>query len=408
MEEVRVRGLWLHKKGFWYWSRMRNGKKVTVALGTQDRDVAVQKAMKLLNIEPKQISGDTLEDEIDRFVEDKVDRGKFTRFSAPEKKRTLLRFAKWHGPKKPPTSVTLGVMENYLEHLRSDGKMPSTVLGYMMTVRSLFSWLVEKRKIATNPCEEVEYGERSYGAKDSHAEVGDAPAYCPAELRDKLLAGWRTIPPEVLKEEKAKIIGFVLHTGFEAGMRKNEIIEARPNWFFTEEKKAMRVARTSTFIPKGKIARTIPMTDVLADFMKEFLDGHEGTWCIAPVQERGVSKYRYDFKKAFECYMKYMGKQLKTDLAWVTPHVMRHTFGSLLAIANTTTYKIAKWMGDSEKVVIAHYAHLQADDFSINKLHAPAAGATKEIARAQKRAASEKKKESRAPAKKRSAASSPK
>lgn len=402
MEEVRVRGLWLHQKGFWYYTRMRNGIKFTVALHTQDRDTAVQMAMKLLNIEPQQISGDTLEDEIDRFVADKEAKGKFTRFSAPEKKRTLLRFAKWHGAKKLPTSVTLGVMENYLEHLRSDGKMPSTVLGYMMTVRSLFSWLVEKRKIPTNPCEDVEYGERVYGAKDSHVEEGDAPLYCDAELRDKLLAGWRTIPSRILDKNKAKTLGFVLHAGFEAGLRKNEIIEARPNWFFTEKKKSMRVARTSTFLSKGKRARTIPMTDVLADFMKEYLDGHEGIWCIAATKERGVSKYRFDFNKTFIRYMQYMGEQLKTDLTWVTPHVMRHTFGSLLAIANTTTYKIAKWMGDSEKVVIAHYAHLQADDSSINKLRAPAAGGKTGTP---KRTASAKKKESRGPAKRRSAAS---
>ena len=58
--------------------------------------------MKLLRIEPEQISTDTLENEIDRFVADKVAKGKFSRFSAPEKKRTLLRFGNWHGIKKPP------------------------------------------------------------------------------------------------------------------------------------------------------------------------------------------------------------------------------------------------------------------------------------------------------------------
>jgi len=75
---------------------------VTVVLGTKDRDDGVQRALKLLRIEPEQISTDTLENEIDRFVADKVAKGKFFRFSAPEKKRTLLRFGKWHGIKKPP------------------------------------------------------------------------------------------------------------------------------------------------------------------------------------------------------------------------------------------------------------------------------------------------------------------
>ena len=376
MKQVRVRGLWLHKKGLWYWSRMQNGKKITVALKTKDRDEAVRMAMKLLNIEPEQISTDAIEHEIDRFVADKIAKGKFSRFSAPEKKRTLLRFANWHGKDKPATSVTFLVMEAYHEHLRDAGKAPSTILGYMMGIRSLFSWLLAKKRITSNPCEKIEYGRREYGAKDRHAEEGDAPLYCPAPLRDKLLTGWRTIPATVLEPEKAKLVAFVLHAGFEAGMRKNEIIEARPAWFFLEGKNSMRIAKTNTFTPKGKDSRTIPMTTVLADFLKEFLQGHKGTWCIAPEKMRGRSKYRFDFNKSYRRYLAHMGKELETDLMWINPHVMRHTFGSLLAIAGESLYKIAKWMGDSPEVVATHYAHLQADDDAINKLHPAAAPAT--------------------------------
>ena len=31
--------------------------------------------------------------------------------------------------------------------------------------------------------------------------------------------------------------------------------------------------------------------------------------------------------------LKFMTTELEQDLSWITPHVMRHTFGSLLAIA---------------------------------------------------------------------------
>ena len=30
----------------------------------------------------------------------------------------------------------------------------------------------------------------------------------------------------------------------------------------------------------------------------------------------------------------------------MTPHIMRHTFASLLASAGVSIYKIAKWLGD--------------------------------------------------------------
>jgi len=114
---------------------------------------------------------------------------------------------------KAPTSVTLTVMEDYLDNLRGQQKMPSTVLGYMMSIRSFFSWLVDKKKITANPCAAVEYGRREYGAKDNHAEGGDAPLYCDAKLRNKLLGGWRTIPAEVMPRATAEMIAFILHAG---------------------------------------------------------------------------------------------------------------------------------------------------------------------------------------------------
>ena len=47
---------------------------------------------------------------------------------------------------------------------------------------------------------------------------------------------------------------------------------------------------------------------------------------------------------------------------WVTPHVMRHTFASLLASRDGSIYKIAKWLGDGVEVTQKHYAHLLPKD----------------------------------------------
>ena len=55
--------------------------------------------------------------------------------------------------------------------------------------------------------------------------------FCDRETRDLLLAGWKAVPEEVLPKDRARWIGFVLHAGFEAGLRKNEIIKAQPKWF---------------------------------------------------------------------------------------------------------------------------------------------------------------------------------
>ena len=155
---------------------MRNGKKINVALGTKDQEEAARKLKDFLKIKAKQISSDTIENEIGGFVAEKEKKGIFSRFAAPEKKRTLLRFAEFHGKNKIASSVTQGVMESYLKSLRDERKEPAVVLACMMTVHSFFAWLVQKKKIEANPCENMEYGDAPAGARK---KVTRAPKSAP-------------------------------------------------------------------------------------------------------------------------------------------------------------------------------------------------------------------------------------
>ena len=370
---AKLRGLWKHQNGWWHWTRMRNGKKINVALHTKDEHEAMEKALDLVKDPPTALTFGSIEHEINNCVADKVAKGRFSRFSAPEKKRTMLRFAKWHGIEKSAKTVTPEIVEKYFAELKARPKPPkdSTILGYLMAVRSLFSWLVEKKKLVSNPCAKIDIGQKSYGARGRSLRSDSPPAYCEEGLRDIFLSAWKTIPRSVMDKPTAKMIGFVVYAGFEGGLRKNEIIEARPDWFFIKGQQSMRVCRTDTFTPKGQKARDIPMTDEFAAFMKEFLKGHKGTWCIDPDGVRGVSKYRYDFNRPFCDYIAYVEKISGTTKLddWFSAHIMRHTFGSLLTKAGKSLFKISKWMGDSPEVVNAHYAHLQGGDEEINALH---------------------------------------
>jgi hypothetical protein len=95
----------------------------------------------------------------------------------------------------------------------------------------------------------------------------------------------------------------------------------------------------------------------------------DGTWCIASEVQRGKSRYRYDFIHPFNLYLEFMSREFGQDLSWITPHVMRHTFGSLLAIAGESLAKISEWMGDDPRVTDRHYLHFKEGDIAINKLH---------------------------------------
>jgi site-specific recombinase XerD len=335
---------------------MRGGIRKTIALETREEGDAIRMAFELAN-GPDLAIGGTLEGEIEAFIAFKLARNEFSRFSAENKRLTLKRFARWVGSRTPIPSIKTSDLQRFYGEER--GRVTeSTAQGYMMCLRSFFTWLQKERTIiATNPATGISMGRWDYGTK---AE------YCQPELRDALLAGWQMLPAKIMSKDQARMIGFVAHAGFEAGLRRNEIVEARPSWFSIRGR-SLRVQKTETFRPKDREARAIPLTDVFIAFLEKY--PRDGTWCIAPEVERGKSRYRYDFIRPFNLYLEFMGSQLGQDLSWVTPHVMRHTFGSLLAIAGESLAKISEWMGDDPRVTDRHYLHFKEGDIAINKLH---------------------------------------
>jgi len=58
----------------------------------------------------------------------------------------------------------------------------------------------------------------------------------------------------------------------------------------------------------------------------------------------------------------------QAGVPWVTPHVLRHTFASQLAMAGVSLYKISQWLGHSDFKTTQIYAHLQASDDDIDRL----------------------------------------
>jgi integrase len=356
-----VRGLWRHQNGFWYFSRMRDGVKKTIALGTQDQQEAMRRALAVVDHPALALAGD-LAAEIEAFIAFKLARDEYSRFSAENKRLTLRRFARWIGEDSVIRRVRSEDLQRFYDEERRR-VTESTAQGYMMCLRSFFAWLHRERKvIGANPAEGLSMGRWDYGARVE---------FCSPEVRDALLGAWSRIPATFMARAQAREIGFVMHAGFEAGLRKNEIIECRPDWFNLPGR-SIRVQRTATFRPKDREARSIPLTDVFLAFLERHPP--RGEWCLAPECVRGKSRYRYDFKRPFERYVEWTGRQIGQDLGWVTAHTMRHTFASLLACAGESLHKISVWLGDDPRVVDRHYAHLRDGDRAINALHSFASG----------------------------------
>lgn len=104
---------------------------------------------------------------------------------------------------------------------------------------------------------------------------------------------------------------------------------------------------TSTFTPKDKEARRIPMNDRLYEFLrvKEWV----GPWLVRPDVRHQKHKYRWEPKKPFKRLVKAVG------LEWVGWHTLRHTFATLLVQGGCPIATVAQWLGDGIEVTFKNY-----------------------------------------------------
>lgn len=242
-------------------------------------------------------------------------------------------------------------------------RVPATAHSYMLKVNVFFNWAVEEKLIRISPAAGVKVGE---------ARKTVRVKFCTFAQRDKVFRA-AADDDELL---------FICYCGYYAGMQKDEIVEARPEWFDLEHD-LIHIEKTETFAVKNKQPRSVPLHPEFRKFLKRFKKS--GPFMLKPERVKGKGLHRDDFRKKFAALMK------SVRLAWVTPHVMRHAFASLLASQGVSLFKIAKWLGDTLATTEKHYAHLIPEDDTISLLSTPAARSetrltAKEIAILQKKA----------------------
>jgi integrase len=328
----KIRGIYRRGNIFWY-QRMVKGQRVQMSLGTNDYGEAVVKALEV-RADPFLATADPLRSEIEAFIEHKLQQNEYSPASAESKRYALMEFASFV-KKADPATITPSDVERFYQKLRSR-VVESTAQGYITTLRSFFNRLFETRKVRTNVVKVV---------KLARLDTNGRKLFCTPAQRDKLLAR--------CKREDLK---FALFCGFHAGMRKQEIIEARPDWFDLKAG-SIHVRKTDTFRPKDREDRSIPMTKAFKLFLKTY--GLRSPFMLHPDVPHGKSRYRWDFRRPWAEYV------AKHGCPWVTPHIARHTFASLLASAGISIYKIAQWLGDDVRVVQKHYAKLLPKDADV-------------------------------------------
>jgi integrase len=335
----RKLGTGIYLRGSVYWFAVqRNGKRHFITLETSDPAEAVRR-VEIMRDHIDLESGAPLKTEVDRFIAYKQRQQEYTRSSAVTKRNKLLLFAASLPPGTTAATVTTRQVQRFYDDALERTGVDTTALGYVMAVRAFFRWAVESAHVARrNPVKGVKVARTVGRARKDFCNYG---------LRDRLV---REAPNGELR--------FILFCGFHAGLRFQEIVEARPFWFDLDNGR-VHLRKTTTMNFKDREERSIPLTIEFQNFLKSY--GLRAPFMLRPDVAHGKSLYRYDFRASFMKYVRAQGCE------GVTPHTMRHTFASLLVSAGESIYKVAVWLGDEVATVQKHYGHLTPDNHGIEK-----------------------------------------
>ena len=232
-------------------------------------------------------------------------------------------------------------IERFKSHRRRHGLRPTSINIALTHLQSIYS---HAKKLGYYSGRNPFIGVARYKTEKN------PPKFLSREQIEKVLS---------MSKEYGRNIYLVFALGIYAGLRKQEIVNARWEWFDFDQK-LITLTSYHGFHLKDYETRTLPLHEKLARVLKPFRQD-EGFLFAPEKEEQGKHRYRYEFNRAFRNLLK------MTNLEWVTAHVLRHTFASQLAIAGVSLYKISKWLGHSDVKTTQIYAHLQTHDEDINR-----------------------------------------
>jgi integrase len=335
---TQTRGI--YRRGTVYWfTAQKDKKRHWISLHTSDLATAIRKASQLRQ-SPIIESGMLLKHCVERFVREKAAarcrgaKNGWAKRTADSKIYVLRAFANFCGSIAPARVTADHVRSFYKERLQT--RNAQTAYGNYMTIRSFFHWAVEEKLTYENPCLAI---------KVESPPTAPRRDYCTPDIVRKLID---ECPRDDLK--------YVLYCGFHAGMRALEIVESVPRWFDLDNN-MIHMRKTDTMEFKDLAERDIETSHEFINWIKNVY-GLREPFMLHPDCIHRRSRYRYDFRRPFTQYMRQQGCE------WVTPHIMRHTFASLLASRDPSQggpsdFEIANWMGIDLRTYQRTYAKLR-------------------------------------------------
>lgn len=326
------------KKGkrHWYLRFRLHGKQHRIALHTMDEAEAISLARRIL-ANPHLVGIEAWRVELDAYFTAQRKADRLSESAVSARRYVLCEF--FRRANRPSVSLVQS-QDVQAWHDALGGIEDESRQLYVRWLRTFFKHLVTQKKLRANPADGIKMNRPRPKARRgvlTKAQVATLIESCEdAELK------------------------FALFCGFHAGMRKEEVIEARPEWFdfSTPERPQVHIGPTETWIPKDREHRSVPISKAFAEFLASY--GRPSPYMLAHDVTRGKARYRFDFGKRYRGHIKRCGISC-------TFHDARRTFASLLVSAGVSVYKVARWLGDGVGVVEQHYGHLQPDNGDLER-----------------------------------------
>lgn len=330
---MNIPGLWLRGKTYWLAATLPGWGRVRLSLETSDLAEAIRKS-RLIRAAPEHYIGAKPDQSlIGQYMAHQERRGVGPRWRE-DAAATLAKLADG----KPLERISPTALHRWIDGLLKTRK-PKTLKIYVSYVSGFFRWAIDQGKMQPpSPLANI-----------------ILPRIAPKPRRSFLTPEQARL---VLDECVDSDLKFALYCGLHAGLRKGEIIAARPRWFDLSAR-LLHVQTEVDWHAKDRDNRTIPLTDEFCAFLRGY--GIRSPYMFRPnVQPTGRYRYRTDFRKQFDGHMARLG------LAEFTFHDLRRTFASLHASHGTSPYSVAKWMSIDMETFQNHYGHLLPHDSRIN------------------------------------------
>jgi integrase/recombinase XerD len=257
-------------------------------------------------------------------------------------KSVLNSFDIWFG--KPIETATPIDVQSYIAELDAEGKSGATLTVHTSAIRAFYDWMVSTQRVTINP---------TTGIKQRGRKKSRLPTYLTREEIDALTSATLMSKSPFERERDYLLVTLLLSTG----LRVSEISNLKVKDFNPVDK-SLRV------IGKGNKEAYVFITNIISKDLSDELE------------EYIVSNKMLDDWEIFDITIRDTQRLIKKWAAKaginkrVTPHTLRHTFGTLLNVELKLPIETVKEaMRHSDIRTTQKYVHSTSSDLA-NSLNA--------------------------------------